>query len=53
MTPTEQQPERGEVVKRKCRWCGKTFRAQKGQAKRRGCPDCEPPLPALPEAAKQ
>lgn len=49
-----------DAVKRTCRWCGRKFWARKGEARRRGCPECEPPLeltaqaPRLePEAAKR
>jgi len=42
-----------KMVKRTCRHCGRTFHQHKGEAKRRGCPDCEPPLIPRRETVKR
>ncbi len=33
-----------KVTTRTCKYCGRAFRVVRGQAKRKGCPDCQPPL---------
>lgn len=33
-----------KVMKRKCRWCGQTFRVPRDYPKGKGCPECAPQL---------
>lgn len=44
--------EERQMVKRRCRYCGRTFRQFWGEGRRKGCPDCEPPLIPRPETIK-
>jgi len=41
---SERPDESAALVKRRCRWCGRLFKQVRGEARRRGCPECEPPL---------
>jgi hypothetical protein len=38
------EPPDRTTVRRKCRWCGRTFNAPRDYPKRTGCPDCQPQL---------
>jgi hypothetical protein len=44
---SEREPVR--MTKRKCRWCGKEYRAPKGE-KWAGCLDCQPQLVKVPRS---